>query len=158
MKEEWLIDGYNLLYDLQSRQKHAGVSRNSLCELLAEFASSKQSKVILVFDGVGPNEEWSSYRTEWFEVFYSQKISADAFIERSLFERRGQANLMVVTNDHAITNIAVGGGAHALKGSVFLESLRTAEKTRKEVLDRQRVETHGFNRPFDEKLKKKGLI
>lgn len=155
MAEEWLIDGYNLLHARHSASpsKKNVSDRNSLILDVADFASREEYPVLMVLDGEGRQSELDIYHTRFFRVIYSQKISADTFIERLLFERRAEKRFMVVTNDRAITNIAHGGGARVMSTSQFLERMRGSKKESADEQQRSDIRSHGFHRPFDDKLK-----
>ncbi len=153
MNEEWLIDGWNLLHACRPSGRQAKIqSKETLCGKLAEFASAKGCRVTVFFDGVGNDEEFGSYRTDRFEAFYSQRVSADAKIERRLFEGRGKASFVVVTNDRAVGDIAAGNGARVLGASRFLEEWGDCRKEGDEDRFRRDTRSHGFNRPFEDKL------
>ena len=153
MLEEWLVDGYNLLHACASEASRRKVSRETLLSELAGFAASKAQRMLVVLDGSGDPAEWQAHHSEFLRVVYSQKVSADAYLERHLFEHRGKANFTVVTNDRAITNIARGGGARVLGTETFLEMIRETRKESSETLQKNKARSHGFNRPFDDKLK-----
>ena len=154
MLEEWLIDGYNLLHSVSSdKSKKQGVSREALFELLASFASSEDRKVLMVLDGHGNDDEWSAYRTKVFSVQYSQSATADTVIEKILYERKESASFVVVTQDHAVSQIARGCGARVMKPGEFMVLIQTSAKEREQILFHEKVRSHGFNRPFDKKLK-----
>ena len=153
--EEWLIDGYNLLHSVSSR-KSASL-RETLLTQVADFASASGYQVRFVLDGVGSDDEFSSFRTKNFQVVYSQKTSADCYIERWLFENRGKVRQVVVTSDRAISRMARGGGGRVIDPSEFLNLLKEAKGDSKDILFKQNVKSHGFHRPFDDKLKEKGL-
>ncbi len=160
MNEEWLIDGYNLLHAITSLKNspHSWPSdRVGLCSLLAGFAASKKQNMQAVFDGVGAPAEMKVHSTRYFEAVYSQKVSADHYIEKYIYTHKSVKRFIVVTDDRTITDIAHGGGARVLKNSLFLEMLREAGKEDKASLDRQEIRSHGFNRPLDQKLKDMGL-
>ena len=150
MNEEWLVDGYNLLHRVRARAPK--ISRESLCDFLASFASAEKIKLTAFFDGAGNDSEFDSFRTEFFSARYSQKVSADAAIERTLFEHRAKCRMLVVTDDRAIRDIAHGSGARVLGLEQFLERARESGKETREVLDRESMRSRGFHRPFDEKL------
>ena len=154
MAEQWLIDGYNLLHALQSKNpKKNFPSREQMLAVIAEFASFKRSNTLLVLDGAGDDHELRSYRTEYFEVIFSQKVSADACIEQYLFQHRGKLQMTVVTDDRAIAGIGRGGGARVLSTSVFAEILKECKKEGSECLQKEKSREHGFHRPFESKLK-----
>ena len=154
MAEKYLIDGYNLLHALKAASpKKASPSRERLFAWLAEFASFKNTDTLLVLDGVGGDEELSTYRTRNFDAVFSQKIPADQYIEQFLFQNRGKLLMTVVTDDRAIADMARGGGSRVLSTSAFTEMLKDCRKEGSEFLDKKRSREHGFNRPFGDKLK-----
>ena len=160
MTEEWLIDGYNLLHDIASLKKTAGwlpSSKTALCSALAGFASAKKQKIWMVLDGVGKGEELKVHQTDFFEAVYSQKVSADNYIEKYIYQNKAMMAFVVVTNDRTISELARGGGARVLKNSQFLEMLKECGRDEKAVVAKEETRSHGFHRPFDEKLKTKGL-
>ena len=169
MKEEWLIDGYNLLRDISSSKKSMEslsafraspgeiLSRTDLCSILAGFAAFTKRKVWAVLDGEGSPQELDVHKTSFFEAVYSRKVSADHYIEKYIYQNKAVLSLVVVTNDRTISDIAHGGGARVLKNSIFLEMLTEALRENKATIHKEDVRSHGFNRPFDGKLKAKGL-
>ncbi len=155
MPEEWLIDGCNLFFALHvaSPPERSRSDRHALILGVADFASRLERPVLMVLDGSGSQAELDIYHTAFFRVVYSQKISADSFIERILFERRAEAQFMVVTNDRAISNMARGGGAGVMSTSQFLERMRGSQKDSADEQEKGRIKSHGFHRPFKDKLK-----
>ena len=154
MAEQWLIDGYNLLHALQSKTpRKAPLSREQLFAQVAEFASLKKTHTLLVLDGVGDEGELRAYRTGYFEAIFSQSVSADACIEKYLFQHRQTQSLVVVTDDRAISNMGRGGGARVLSTSMFAKMLKECAKEASDVLHKEKSREHGFHRPFDDKLK-----
>ena len=146
MSEEWLIDGYNLLHSL-------ALDRQRLVETLLSFSSLKNLKVLLVFDGVGNDEEWSSFQTSNLKIIHSQLVSADSTIEKYLFEHKGKSLFKVVTNDYAITQMARGFGAAVYHAEEFLKLLKETDKDKEDKFFQEKITSHGFNRPFHDKLK-----
>ncbi len=154
MAEQYLIDGYNLLYALRSisPQKNP-LSREELFTKLSGFASLKQSRVIVVIDGSGDDSEQHAYATSFFNVVLSQNKTADAFIEKYLYDFKAQHSFVVVTADRAITHIARGSGAMVLSPSQFWEMVCEMDTKKKDILWEAKKKEHGFNRPFEDKLK-----
>ena len=156
MPEEWLVDGYNLLHRLKAAvQKKSDLSLARLIERIVDFSSYRKHLVLMVLDGRGPKGELDARSAPFFRLVYSGKVSADACIERYLFENRSRAALAVVTDDRAISDMARGGGARVLSGKNFLEILEETERQKADILFEGRVRAHGFNRPFEKKLKDK---
>ena len=156
MPEEWLIDGYNLLHSaLSAGEKGSDISLPRFFSRIADLASSQKHLILMVLDGSGNDKELDTHRTSFFRVVYSKKISADAYIERYLFENRSRATMTVVTNDRAIIDLARGGGARVLSTAEFSELLQETKLKNADILFKEKVKSHGFNRPFDQKLKDK---
>ena len=154
MLEEWLIDGYNLLHSTTSlKNEHRSLSREALFGILADFASSEERKVLIVLDGYGNDKEFKPYQTKAFEIIYSKELTADSVIERMLCEKKGTALFMVVTQDRAITLMARGLGARVMKPEEFMNLINAGKKENEQILFGEKVKSHGFNRPFEEKLK-----
>ena len=153
MVEEWLIDGYNLLHSAAaSKNKRKSVSRETLFDLLAGFASGGERKVVMVLDGVGDERELDAYRTNSFEIIYSKTLTADSAIEKILCEKRGAAPFMVVTNDRAVSQMARGFAARVMKPEEFLLLVSSGRRENDQILFKEKVKSHGFNRPFERKL------
>ena len=152
MVEEWLVDGYNLLHACAPGRPSPKNTRETLLSDLAGFAASKGQRMLVVLDGCGEESELKVHHTEFLHVVYSQKVTADAYLERQLFERRAQALFTVVTNDRAISNIARGAGARVMGTEAFLEAMKESRKESSETLHKNKARSHGFNRPFEDKL------
>ena len=152
MVEQWLVDGYNLLHALQARTPRDPLSREDLFCLAAGFASFKKCDVLLVLDGAGPEADLEGYATTHFKAVFSQKGTADAYIERFLYEHRATHRMTVVTDDRAIADIGRGGGAQVLSTLSFAEMLKECSKENSDTLDKERSKGHRFNRPFEDKL------
>ncbi|GEM_PF-1185093 len=154
MLEEWLIDGYNLLHSAAPQgNRKQGLSREALFEFLASFASSEQRKVLMILDGQGDDREFGAHQTKNFAIIYSQTLSADSVIERILCEKKGAALFMVVTKDRAVCQMARGLGARVMEPEKFMALLSAGRKENDRILFSEKVKSHGFSRPFEEKLK-----
>ncbi len=153
MSEEWLIDGYNLLHDLTGRNKKNKMLRQDLFEILANFSGQGNRRLTLVLDGRGNDDEFRPYLHKTFHIVYSQSVSADSYIEKILYEKKGKAPLMVVTKDRAITNMARGAGARVMNPEDFMDLVKSSKEESKDVLFKHQAQSHGFNRPFQDKLK-----
>lgn len=153
-----MIDGYNLLHaSAKDYQKKWPTTKTGLCTALAGFASVKKQKVRAVLDGAGDSEELRVYQTAYFEAVYSQKVSADHIIEKTIYQNKATTSFLVVTDDRTVSELARGGGARVLKNSQFLEMLKEAGRESEAAIFKEEVRSHGFNRPFDLLFKAKGL-
>ena len=148
MFEEWLIDGYNLLRDVSSQKGIAKLSREMLFGLLADFAAQGQRKVLMVLDGCGNDDEFEAYRTKAFNIIYSQSVTADSVIEKTLYEKKGLGHFMVVTKDRAITQIARGLGSRVTEPEEFMALLKAQTKENDQILFNEKIRSREFNRPF----------
>jgi predicted RNA-binding protein with PIN domain len=85
----YLFDGYNVLHS-------AGLEdRRELVDLLASFVAVKGARGVVVFDGVGADEEHGR-----LEVRYA--TDADALLERLAAQHRDRERVCVVTSDAAV--------------------------------------------------------
>lgn len=153
MPEEWLIDGYNLLHGLTGQNKKNKILRQDLFEILANFSGQGDRQLTLVLDGKGNDDEFRPYLHKTFHIVYSQSVSADSYIEKIVYEKKGKALLVVVTKDRAITNMARGSGARVMNIEDFMDLIKSSKAEAKDFLFEQQAESHGFNRPFQKKLK-----
>ena len=154
MTEQWVIDGYNLLNAFP--ECHSGKpkpTREDFLAALSGFASHRQAQMLVVLDGTGDPSELDVFRTERFRVVYSLKVSADSCIERTLFESADPSRCSVVTNDRAITAIARGKGASVVPCAEFFRMWSLAVGEQERIRHQNEARNHGFNRPFDHKLK-----
>ena len=148
MQEEWLIDGTNLLH-ADSKPK----TPLELIHRLAGFASAQKGRgVLLVFDGKVPPGQWESLASKSLRIESSGDLTADSVIERYLCEHKGRFQFTVVTADRAVVDMARGSGAHVMSPKEFNLLLNQTEELNKDVLFDQKVKSHGFNRPFRDKL------
>ncbi len=163
-----MIDGYNLLHNLNSRKAKPSskISRESCLSRIAPFAASKRCQVTVVLDGVGHDDEFTGFRlpvparpaggrqagARGFCVVYSGPVSADAYIERYLFENKGKASFVVVTEDRAMADMVRGSGARVMSIRNFIDQLKAAEKESGDILFKHKVKAHGFHRPFEDKI------
>jgi predicted RNA-binding protein with PIN domain len=121
----YLFDGYNLL--------HAGAFADvrELRDQLASFVALKGARGVLVFDGVGADEQRGP-----LEVRYAPH--ADALLERLAAEHRDTDRVCVVSSDSAVRGTA-GRAVATMSSRTFLGSLepaRHAEERPSRVADR----------------------
>ena len=85
----YLFDGYNVLHA-------SGLEdRRELVDLLASFVAVKGARGVVVFDGVGADEEHGR-----LEVRYA--TDADALLERLAAQHRDRERVCLVTSDAAV--------------------------------------------------------
>jgi predicted RNA-binding protein with PIN domain len=158
-EEVWLIDGYNLIHALDGKTSALDrpVSTGALLNRLNNFASGQSIKIVFILDGVGNTAEFDAFKTDRMEIRYSQDISADTFIERLLQAKKPGLSCAVITNDRALCSMTRGLGSRVFNSRELLAMLADASADQENKIFRQSVKSHGFNRPFNDLLSKKGF-
>ena len=140
MREYLIVDGYNIIYawPLFARYLESGIehARSKLTALLADYASVRGQKVVVVFDAY--KQKGASERTELVngvEVVYTKEgETADARIERlvgTLMAR--QALVRVATSDWAEQGIVFGQGAYRVTPGELLTEINEVKETSKKL-------------------------
>ena len=88
---------------------------------LERIAAERDWDVLVVFDGP---ERLLPRESGLLVVQYGKGQSADALIERSVYQEKDRARVVVVTQDLAVTNMVLGMGARAWKLQRFQEEMR----------------------------------
>lgn len=109
-----IVDGYNVIHSWEFFKKKDDLDleekRNKLIDILLEFQSLSEAKIVVVFDG-----KLASRKKEYFlglEIIYSSKReTADTVIERMVKERSKFNNVWVVTSDRNLRLHTFGNGA-----------------------------------------------
>jgi predicted RNA-binding protein with PIN domain len=111
----YLFDGYNVLHA-------AGLDdRRALVNALASFVALRGARGVVVFDGVGTEEQHGS-----LEVRFAQH--ADALLERLAAEHRGEELVCLVSSDAAIRGTS-GQEVAKLSSREFASTLAALEVT-----------------------------
>ncbi len=126
----YLFDGYNLL--------HAGpfTEVRELCDELASFVALRGARGVLVFDGVGRDEQHGRLEVRWTP-------HADTLLERLAAEHRGRERVCLVSSDSAV-RVASGQEVVKVASRSFLAGLPPgghSERTPSSVADRVDDET-----------------
>jgi predicted RNA-binding protein with PIN domain len=126
----YLFDGYNVLHS-------AGLEdRRVLVDLLASFVAVKGARGVVVFDGVGADEEHGR-----LEVRYA--TDADALLERLAAQHRDRERVCLVTSDAAVRG-TTGQQVAKISSREFATTLAAAEhreESASRVADRVDEET-----------------
>ncbi len=153
MPHEWIIDAYNVLHHINDRKKRElQMTREDFFSALSNFAGRQMCPVTAVLDGVGEDKELSSFNTQFLRICYSQKVSADTCIEKMIYLGKDRCQWRVVTQDRAIANLARGMGALVITPREFMESLKGIFRDTEDTIRERKMDSHGFNRPFDKLL------
>jgi predicted RNA-binding protein with PIN domain len=109
----YLFDGYNVLHA-------AGIEdRRELVDLLAGFVAVHGARGVVVFDGVGADEQHGS-----LEVRFAP--NADAMLERLAAEHRDRERVCLVSSDAAVRGTS-GQQVAKISSREFASSLAAAE-------------------------------
>lgn len=157
MPEEWLLDGYNLIHEISpAGNRNSKKSESFLIHFISRLAGfaafTAGRKLNLVLDGKTHPKEWDSFCTDRLGIVSSGEITADSYIERFLCKNKNELLMTVVTKDRAIIQMARGSGARTMEPKEFERLMSEAEKENSDLLFRQKVKSHGFHRPFHDKL------
>lgn len=121
----YLFDGYNVLHS-------AGLEdRRELVDMLASFVAVKGARGVVVFDGVGPDEEHGR-----LEVRFA--VNADALLERLAAEHRDRERVCLVSSDAAVRGTS-GQEVAKISSREFASTLSAVEhreETPSRVADR----------------------
>jgi predicted RNA-binding protein with PIN domain len=126
----YLFDGYNVLHS-------AGLEdRRELVDLLASFVAVKGARGVVVFDGVGADEEHGR-----LEVRYA--TDADALLERLAAQHRDRERVCLVTSDAAVrgTTGQQVGKISSREFATTLTAVEHREESASRVADRVDEET-----------------
>ena len=109
----YLFDGYNVLHA-------AGIEdRRELVDLLAGFVAVKGARGVVVFDGVGADEQHGSLEVRFM-------ANADAMLERLAAEHRDRERVCLVSSDAAVRGTS-GQKVAKISSREFASTLEAAE-------------------------------
>jgi len=121
-----IVDGYNLIYAWENLKEIADFSlekaRETLMDILSNYVAYTKTEVVLVFDayrvkeGIGSDFTHDGYRV----VYTKENQTADAFIEKMMFELGPDYDVRVVTGDRLLQFSAVHSGILRTTAKEFL--------------------------------------
>ena len=124
-----IIDGYNLIHadeylnstSLFSLEK----AREELMDMLSNYVSYTKTELLLVFDAylVKGGEGAEFIRDGYKVVFTKADQTADAYIEKMMYELGPDYNIRMVTDDRLLQFSAVHSGISRMTSKEFLEEL-----------------------------------
>lgn len=137
MPNLYYIDGYNVIHHCKRLKKLAKTDfeagREALIDRVARYCTDAGKAAKIIFDGRGRRPDLISpfLSGPRLEVIYSPASqSADALIEREVYEATNRSSIIVVTSDRGIRDLCAGLGALTMHPDHFLsmieESLRQA--------------------------------
>lgn len=146
MAELHLVDGYNVLHKCRrliglSRQD-LETAREALIDRLAHYCSQTGTRITIVFDGRGPQVTQTVAHNRGvasLNVLYSPaQLTADAVIERMVYEAPRKMDVVVVTNDRGVRDLCRGMGSLVMDPQHFLNSIEESRRETSETLTRTR--------------------
>lgn len=110
-----IVDGYNIIksWNLFKKREYfldLEEKRNKLINILVEFQSLSNAKIIIIFDGKLTSEK-REYFLDLEVVYSSKKDAADTVIERMIRERDKSTEVWVVTSDKDLRLRTFNNGA-----------------------------------------------
>ncbi len=142
MPATYYIDGYNVIHfssvlkPLAMRDFES--ARDALIEKVAAFCAFTRCPTIIVFDGRGRRSAATAPRSDvpGLKVLYSHgDKTADAMIERIVYEAKERRDIIVVTGDRGIRGFCQSLGALVMEPDHFLANVREHAATTRAAMD-----------------------
>lgn len=131
-----LIDGYNIIFasDAFKAMQSIEQARDTLCDMVADYALFNPCEVILVFDAYRVKGGLRSFeKVRGINIVYTKEAeTADSYIERVSHELGKKHFVSVATSDAPEQMIIFGSGAQRIPARDFLAQL---DKTQKEIAE-----------------------
>ena len=124
-----IVDGYNLIYSDDNLKKTASYSlekaRDDLMNLLSNYVAYTKTELVLVFDAylVEDNKGTEFMHDGYKVVFTKADQTADAYIEKLMYELGPDYSIRIVTDDKLLQFSAVHSGIFRMTTKEFLEEL-----------------------------------
>ncbi len=130
-----IIDGYNLIFQWEYlsglAKDNLETARQTLIDLIANYAAFTRTKVTLVFDAymVTPNLGKTETHDGFTVVYTAKNQTADAYIERLVHELGPDYRIRVVTSDELVQVSALHAGTSRMSSREFTgELVRTGQE------------------------------
>lgn len=129
MKQQYIIDGYNLLHkfwDLKSRMdQDLEDARERLMIRLSGYKQRKNAEFVVVFDGNQPHPPREKRRMGLL-VYFSQKgETADSVIKKLVDRSAKSKDVIVVSSDREVAGYAKLSGKKAIGATEFIQQMST---------------------------------
>lgn len=135
--EYLLVDGYNIVFAWEElralARENLELARKTLADLLCDYQSYRQNRVILVFDAYKvPQGVGSAVRYQTIRVIYTREAeTADSYIEKASYRLAREGNrIRVATSDGPEQFIILGHGALRVSAQELRSEM---EQTRGEI-------------------------
>ncbi len=127
----YIFDGHNLIFAVRgSGEQFASLSFEAttqfLCHILEQYLVLKKSKGVLFYDGTGPMDKRFYNNFSRLEVeFAGEHFEADDLIEDEIVSSSAPKQLIVVSSDRKVRNIATRRRATSVCSADFWVSVVT---------------------------------
>ena len=124
-----IVDGYNLIYAddglTETAQFSLEKAREELMDLLSSYVAYTKTELVLVFDAYLVKEgEGADFLHDGYRVVYTKSNqTADAYIEKMMYELGPDYSIRMVTSDKLLQFSAVQSGISRMTAKEFLEEL-----------------------------------
>ena len=124
-----IIDGYNLIYSWDELKETAEFSlekaREELMDMLSNYVAYTKTELVLVFDAyLVKDGEGSDFIKDGYRVVYTKADqTADAFIEKMMFELGPNYDIKMVTDDRLLQFSAVHSGIFRMTAKEFRDEI-----------------------------------
>ena len=164
-KEYLLVDGYNVIHDVEHLSNAAEASldmaRVLLGDTLCEYAALKGVRIILVFDahlvidGIGSIQDYRGIKI----VYTKEAQTADQYIERAAYKLSKNAKhdrISVATSDSLEQLIILASGAFRITPQELWNDIQKAkEKMRKDYVRTRPIKKNPIENLVDSETAKK---
>lgn len=149
MPKCYYIDGYNVLYKSSMLRPLAEndieSAREALIDKVVLFCRAVDATATIVFDGRGKRYAETvdhGRNLAGLEVMYTHgNLSADAIIERMVYQAKDRREIVVVSNDRGIRMLCRGMGALVMEADSFLQEVRGIREDIDRSMERTRQPT-----------------
>lgn len=130
MSDTYFIDGYNLLHHVthwkELAEHNLEEARRALVDEVSKWCATTDHTAKIFFDGAGLRTGGSAQTPPAFgvEVLYtSRHTTADAIIERGVYEAPDRDSIVVVSADRGILDLCRGMGALSMRPEYFYRTM-----------------------------------
>lgn len=125
-----IVDGYNVIHTTNDNSRKEDFdlekSREDLIENLENYAGFTGYQTILVFDAYSQDKSTTSEdkRKNLTVVFTGKNITADAYIEKFVYDLPRLVTVKVVTSDYTLQRMILSNGGERIPSRELLEEMQ----------------------------------
>ncbi len=144
-EEITVIDGYNLIFANPTLTRLAEAelahARERLILLLSSYAAYKRINLLLVFDAYKRKDNKGSREIvgNLTVIYTKERQTADAFIEKTTYERAKIDTVRVVSSDKAEQFVILGNGALRVSPREFFEEMEKCEVEMNDLIEQYKL-------------------